>query len=641
VSAQTTASPVLWGGAAAGLIGAAMVVAMEAQRKRKEEEARQIAEMNRINADSRAREKGYQSHADMVEKQRQSAWDAAFLEALAAEQQRKIEKSVAINDEFDDGEEAWMKKKADYSIPINSSDLVTAKPQPKVDHPVAMAIEAAASKPVPKLALPAMQRLFQAGNSIIQSLMPKAVVKNNQLDTSKGEAGLEVSGAKSAAVSPSSKYSGSITNPQRPPDISAAKWARLPLEDKLDIAAEHEARMQRVNPPWLLENGRPVSIDREDWKYYDAEDRRKAVADVRKMWNTWLDNGYEGDFEIYARGGLLYWANGYLNIRKEPANNSRRIIQLYPNSKVIWTGISIQVLVKGEIEHWYEVKYIPVKGKDKGKEFIGWVPWRSIRTSQPWRASLYEPKLTTHHSNKYGGEDVKELYDLMAGQKDAWWYDDGDFTLEEFVGLIAIHEANIGFPVKLNGEFEPDSMLRGYLTTKAFAQQLYVGGWANPYCPSGVCTNGPLNMLAAYSQSVHSLIDRFIGSQDKNPIINYDGLKKMLNENAPFMDGPNREARIKQYMDLAREFGNRIMHPESLIFDRYNGLSNFGAEEITFDRVEALLKLNKDHVIDIDPDTFYPEGKYGIYYYSKNGHLLYSSVNGELLLESLQSQLDN
>ena len=89
VSAPVAASPVLWGGAAAGLIGAAMVVAMEAQRKRKEEEARLIAEMERINRDSRAHEKGYASYADQVAKEQKAAWDAAFLDALAAEQQRK------------------------------------------------------------------------------------------------------------------------------------------------------------------------------------------------------------------------------------------------------------------------------------------------------------------------------------------------------------------------------------------------------------------------------------------------------------------------------------------------------------------------------------------------------------------------
>jgi hypothetical protein len=81
---------------------------MEAQRKRKEEEARQIAEMQRLNRDSRAREKGYASYEDMVEKERKAAWDAAFLAAVAAEQKRKKEKSAVIGDD----EDAWLKKKA-------------------------------------------------------------------------------------------------------------------------------------------------------------------------------------------------------------------------------------------------------------------------------------------------------------------------------------------------------------------------------------------------------------------------------------------------------------------------------------------------------------------------------------------------
>jgi hypothetical protein len=130
--AQATVPPVLWGGAAAGLIGAAMVVAMEAQRKRKEEEARAIAEMNRINADSRAREKGYQSHADMVEKQRQAAWDAAFLEAVAAEQERKKpteEAALLVAAEAEQRAKGGSKVHARLAPPVNkflSSAVVAA-----------------------------------------------------------------------------------------------------------------------------------------------------------------------------------------------------------------------------------------------------------------------------------------------------------------------------------------------------------------------------------------------------------------------------------------------------------------------------------------------------------------------------------
>ena len=97
VSTQTTASPVLWGGAAAGLIGAAMVVAMEAQRKRKEEEARQIAEMHRLNAEMRAREK---QEALLIAQRRETA---ALLAAMAAE--------GAAQAKLEDEEQAWLEKK--------------------------------------------------------------------------------------------------------------------------------------------------------------------------------------------------------------------------------------------------------------------------------------------------------------------------------------------------------------------------------------------------------------------------------------------------------------------------------------------------------------------------------------------------
>ena len=97
VSAPVTASPVLWGGAAAGLIGAAMVVAMEAQRKRKEEEARLIAEMHLLNAEMRAKEK---QEALLIAQRREAA---AFLAALAAEN--------AAQTKLEEEEEAWLEKK--------------------------------------------------------------------------------------------------------------------------------------------------------------------------------------------------------------------------------------------------------------------------------------------------------------------------------------------------------------------------------------------------------------------------------------------------------------------------------------------------------------------------------------------------
>jgi murein DD-endopeptidase MepM/ murein hydrolase activator NlpD len=86
--ASTTATPVLWGGAAAALIGSAMYVAMEAQRKRKEEEARQIAEMNRLNAEMRAKEK---QEAILIAQRREAAEAAALIGAMEAEQNQSAE----------------------------------------------------------------------------------------------------------------------------------------------------------------------------------------------------------------------------------------------------------------------------------------------------------------------------------------------------------------------------------------------------------------------------------------------------------------------------------------------------------------------------------------------------------------------
>jgi hypothetical protein len=328
VSAQTTASPVLWGGAAAGLIGAAMVVAMEAQRKRKEEEARAIAEMHRLNAEMRAKEK---QEALLIAQRRETA---ALLAAMAAE---------PVIDKLDDEEEAWLEKKTTAAAVKEKDDSGEVK-----------------SKSGFKLAMPAMQNLVSAGIALAVNMIPSGTSKSDKLDVSKGEAGLEASGAKSANTSSSSKYSGSITNPQRPPGVSAVKWALLSREDRLEIAAEHEARMLRVNPPWLLDSGRPVSIDKEDWKYYDEEDRRKAVADVRKMWDTWLNNGYKGDFITYASGGSGLITMTGVNVRSSPelrdgVNN--KVATLTRDTTLMWTGRRTEGLLNGKPATWLEVKY--------------------------------------------------------------------------------------------------------------------------------------------------------------------------------------------------------------------------------------------------------------------------------------------
>ena len=331
-SAQASASPVLWGGAAAGLIGAAMVVAMEAQRKRKEEEARQIAEMHRLNAEMRAKEK---QEALLIAQRREMAEYEALLAAMAAGQvaQAKLE----------DEEEAWLKKKATVNEQKEKTELREEK-----------------RKSAFKLAMPSAQYLASASSALIATLLPGANSKSNKLDVSKGEAGLEASGARSAAASSISKYSGSITNPQRPPGVSAVKWALLSREDRLEIAADHEARMLRVNPPWLLDSGRPVSIDKEDWKYYDAEDKRKAVADVKKMWNTWLDNGYKGDFVVYAKGGTGVITMTGVNIRSTPELTGaveNKVATLTRDTILMWTGQITEGSLNGKPAIWLEVRH--------------------------------------------------------------------------------------------------------------------------------------------------------------------------------------------------------------------------------------------------------------------------------------------
>jgi hypothetical protein len=76
-------------------------MAMEAQRKRKEDEARQIAEMHRLNAEMRAREK---QEALLIAQRREAAEYEALLAAMEAE--------GAAQANLEDEEQAWLEKKA-------------------------------------------------------------------------------------------------------------------------------------------------------------------------------------------------------------------------------------------------------------------------------------------------------------------------------------------------------------------------------------------------------------------------------------------------------------------------------------------------------------------------------------------------
>ena len=82
-------------------------------------------------------------------------------------------------------------------------------------------------------------------------------------------------------------------------------------------------------------------------------------------------------------------------------------------------------------------------------------------------------------------------------------------------------------------------------------------------------------------------------------------------------------------MDLAREYVRQVLYPDSVNFDRFNALTNFGAKPLTTAKIEFLIDEFEANKLDVKPDTYYPDGNMGIYFYSQDGGILYFSVNAD------------
>jgi RHS repeat-associated protein len=73
----------------------------------------------------------------------------------------------------------------------------------------------------------------------------------------------------------------------------------------------------------------------------------------------------------------------------------------------------------------------------------------------------------TNETMIYGGDQFAKLYELMdSATTGTWWNQDGNFTFEQFVGLLLMHEG-------------AGNYLFSMLDAFAGAQQLYVGGGAS------------------------------------------------------------------------------------------------------------------------------------------------------------------
>lgn len=246
------------------------------------------------------------------------------------------------------------------------------------------------------------------------------------------------------------------------------------------------------------------------------------------------------------------------------------------------------------------LKYVDPSGHDvcdeEGYCYNRYGSYRGIRTGLP--PDPNEPELTKADPGGYGGDEIMQLYYLMKSDTDAWWYDDGDFTFEEFNGLLAIHEG-------------AGNELYANLWAIMSAQQLYVGGFNDPYCQSGPCMNGTFNFWAAYSGSSWMLVNMYVkGDKDIKDYVGYGG--RGISSPADTM----KQARI---------LGNSILHPKVLDPRRNDSLSNCGNDPSLVTKLLNTLITSQD---DIKPNTFYPGGNQGIYYYTQNGYGVWYSVNG-------------
>lgn len=113
-------------------------------------------------------------------------------------------------------------------------------------------------------------------------------------------------------------------------------------------------------------------------------------------------------------------------------------------------------------------------------------------------------------SRWYGGVEVLGLYHQLRSTR-GWWNRDGELTLEEFNGLLILHEASL---LDLPAE---------RLIAEVVARHLWAGGIGGnpPYCPASPCWEGVFNYWAAYSASAHRLVDAFV--YGGKPIAEYVG----------------------------------------------------------------------------------------------------------------------
>jgi RHS repeat-associated protein len=213
-----------------------------------------------------------------------------------------------------------------------------------------------------------------------------------------------------------------------------------------------------------------------------------------------------------------------------------------------------------------------------------------------------DPVPGTEKKLKYGGDEVWQLYLLMRAKTDAWWYkfNDGNFTLHDFVGLMLLHEG-LG-----NKDFMSLHAIAG-------AQQLYVGGYGDAYCPSGPCMAGALNYLATLG-SVRYELNLFVrGNQEVGTYSGY---------------GNRGLADPSSVMKDAGKYGKAMLYPQ-----KYGATLEYHIWPLDPRQRDALSQTasnNMAWVTDIandglTPNTYYPGGMKGIFYFTADGSVWYSA----------------
>jgi len=180
-------SNVLWGTSAAALIAAAMGIAMEATRRRKEAEARAREEMERRNAQAEARE--------AAERQRLAALMAARQEAA-----RRLEEFEAVRQAMEERRQealAAREKAEQYQ-----ETMAAAQEMAEQTHKALGVVAAAVAAATAKASLSEAQRRYRERNLGLQEPTPVELTSAGAFSDGADSAGQDsgVSGAKSTAI---------------------------------------------------------------------------------------------------------------------------------------------------------------------------------------------------------------------------------------------------------------------------------------------------------------------------------------------------------------------------------------------------------------------------------------------------------